>query len=201
MVTAAIRFGEAEQRVQNMLDDHPYQGSSLERWHVGHHLFFVEIQAIVISIDAFERNPTETNLRVVTDLIRGSATSMQFAGNFTRAAYEPVRSSMEHLDKDFSGIFSADHRIMIRKIAKLKRAADDGSAAYCDLKDAIEVAYKAHAHVCRRFIGDAGSLANNSVIAWQTILNKFMPRTLAKIGIRHQSASSQKSNADEKNLH
>jgi hypothetical protein len=73
---------------------HPYLGSSLERWLTGHHFFFVEIQAIVLSIDAYERTPTDVNLRVVIDLIRGSATSMQFAGNFSRAAYGPVRKSM-----------------------------------------------------------------------------------------------------------
>jgi hypothetical protein len=75
---------------------------------------------------------------------------------------------------------------MIRKLVKLKRAAESDSPTYCDLKDAIEVAYRAHAHVCRRFVGDGGSLANENTVAWRTILTKFMPRTLLKIGIVRQ---------------
>lgn len=153
----------------------------------GHHLFFVEIQAIVLSIDTYEREPSDANLRVVIDLIRGSAASMQFAGNFDRDAYDPVRASMVDVDEDFSGIFSADHRVMIRKFAKLKRAADCNSPTYCDLKDAIEVAYTAHAHVCRRFVGDGGSLANESTVAWRTIVEKFMWRALGKIGFVRQN--------------
>jgi hypothetical protein len=180
---------------------HPYVGSSIERWIVGHHLFFVEIQTIIVAIDAYERAPTDANLRAVVDLIRGSATSMQFAGNFTREGYEPVRESMAHLDEDFSGIFSADHRLMIRKLGKLKRAIDANSSLHRDLKDAIEVAYKAHAYVCRRFVGDGGSLANHETVAWQTILNKFMPRALAKIGIIHRKEAPQESHSHDKNLH
>jgi len=164
----------------------PYRGSSIQRWITGHQMFFVEIQAIILSIDAYERAPTDANLRVITDLIRGSASSMQLAGNFTSAAYEPVRESMAHLDKDFSGLFSADHRIMIGKLAKLKRSMQSVSSTYCDLKDAIEIAYKAHAHVCKRFVGDHGSLANESSVAWRTILSKYLPRTLSKIGFRFE---------------
>lgn len=181
--------------------DHPYRGSSIQRWVAGHHMFFVEIQAIILSIDAYERAPTDANLRTVNDLIRGSATSMQFAGNFTRAAYEPVRKSMAHLDEDFSGAFSADHRLMIGRLASLKRAAESGSPIYRDLKDAIEVAYKAHAHVCRRFVGDEGSLANQGSVAWQTILKRLMPRALSKIGIILKSPTGPQRNHDHEKNH
>jgi hypothetical protein len=166
-----------------------YQGSSIERWLTGHHLFFVEIQAIILAIHVYDQAPTDRNLQTVADLIRGSATSMQFAGNFTRAAYDPVRQSMAHLAEGFSGLLSADHRVLMRELKKLKRAADSSSPAYHDLKDAIEVAYKAHAHVCERFVGDAGSLANKDGTAWKTILSRYLPRALSRIGVLLQMPS------------
>jgi hypothetical protein len=162
---------------------HAYRGPTMERWIVGHHLFFVEIQAIILGIDAYERMQSDANLRAVTDLLRGSTASMQFAGNFARADYETVRVSMADLESDFSGTFSADHRVMMRKLATLKRLADPHSRAFRELKRALEDAYKAHAHVCRRFVGDAGSLANEGSVAWKALLDRFLPRALARLGI------------------
>lgn len=198
--TVQANASKGKQELMMFDNSHPYQGKSIERWIAGHHLFFVEIQLIVLAIDAYDRTPTPSNLSTVIDLIRGSATSMQLAGNFSRDAYEPVRESMAHLDEDFSGIFSADHRVMIRKLAKLKKTSQADSAVHLDLKDAIEIAYKAHAHVCRRFVGDHGSLANADTIAWKTILNKFMPRTLSKIGFSRQP-NAKRNHFNEKDIH
>jgi hypothetical protein len=167
---------------------HAYRGPTMERWIVGHHLFFVEIQAIILGIDAYEREPTDANLAAVTALLRGSTASMQFAGNFARADYETVRVSMADLEADFSGAFSADHRVMMRKLATLKRLADPASSAFHELKQALEDAYKAHAHVCRRFVGDAGSLANEGSVAWKALLDRFLPRALARLGITASKA-------------
>jgi hypothetical protein len=172
-----LRWSEASRQ------GHAYRGPTMERWIVGHHLFFVEIQAIILGIDAYERVPSDANLCAVTDLLRGSTASMQFAGNFARADYDIVRLSMADLESDFSGTFSADHRVMMRKLATLKRLADPQSPAFRELKDALEEAYKAHAHVCRRFVGDAGSLANEGSVAWKALLDRFLPRALARLGI------------------
>ncbi len=166
-----------------------YRGPTMERWIVGHHLFFVEIQAIILAIDAYERAQSDANLRAVAALLRGSTASMQFAGNFARADYEVVRASMADLENDFSGTFSADHRVMMRKLATLKRLADPASAAFLELKNALEEAYKAHAHVCRRFVGDAGSLANEGNVAWKALLDRFLPRALSRLGIVPRKAS------------
>jgi hypothetical protein len=177
-----LRWSEASRQ------GHAYHGPTMERWIVGHHLFFVEIQAIILGIDAYERVPSDANLRAVTDLLRGSTASMQFAGNFARAEYDTVRLSMADLESDFSGAFSADHRVMMRKLATLKRLADPQSLAFRELKDALEEAYKAHAHVCRRFVGDAGSLANEGSVAWKALLDRFLPRALARLGITARKA-------------
>lgn len=140
------------------------------------------IQGLIVAINEYDRAPSNANLRKVTDLLRGSATMMQFAGNFAPEAYGAVRDSMAHLDADFSGIFSADHRLMIRKLVMLKKAVGGNPIEYRDLKDAMEVAYRAHAYVCRRLVGEQGSLANESSVAWRTILEKFLPRALTKMG-------------------
>jgi hypothetical protein len=179
---------------------HSYDGSSLQRWLTGHHLFFVEIQAIILAVDLYVREPNDANLRHVIALLRGSATSMQFAADFSPAAYEPVRQSMAHLDPEFSGLFSADHRVMMQRLKKLKETVARHPSDFRDLKDAISIAYNAHAHVCRRVVGDGGSLANKDGTAWRTILTTLLPLALERIGIRRTNARAKESH-DAKHLH
>ncbi len=164
------------------IKSHTYGGSALERWKIGHRLFFVELQMIILAIKEYEEEPNEEKIRNIANLIRGSAATMQFTADFAVSAYEEIRESMGYLDADFSGLFSSDHRIMINELKKLKGVSEKRSRAYCELKDAIEVIYKAHALVCQRFVGDAGSLANSKTVAHETLLSRFMRRTLGRIG-------------------
>ena len=159
-----------------------YRGSALERWKIGHRHFFSQIQSIVLAIKEYRQSPCDERLKVIADVILGSAAAMQFCADFADDDYELVRESMASVDEKFSGIFSADHRMMLHELKKLRASLPERNAARCELEDAINVVYAAHAFVCRRFVGDNGSLANGAAPAWQTITSKFMKRTLRLIG-------------------
>ena len=163
-------------------DNLRYQGNIFDRWEIGHRHFFVQIQNIILAIKDYEHEPSREKIRTIADLFLGSAAMMQFCADFGDSDYTPVRESMAAIDKDFSGIFSADHRLMITELKKLKKSLPDWDRAHCELKDAIHVVYAAHAFVCKSFVGDSGSLANNKTPGHITLMTKFLPQRLRSIG-------------------
>ncbi|MEM7243345.1 MAG: hypothetical protein AAF429_14270 [Pseudomonadota bacterium] len=152
------------------------------RWFAGHQLFFVQIQVMIRLLHKYQSDPSEDILDNLTALLLGSAVTMEYTADFTGAGYQPVRASMEAHDPNFSGTFSADHAVMIRHFPALKDAVTDYPEAYQRFRVALEQTYQAHAHVCERFSGDGGSLANDKSVAWETIVGKFLPRALRKAG-------------------
>ncbi|MBV9693562.1 MAG: hypothetical protein JO261_07675 [Alphaproteobacteria bacterium] len=172
------------------MTQHKYSGPALTRWKVGHRLFFVQIDLIILAIRQYVQEPTEHRLRRISDLLRGSAAMMQFCADFGDPSYASVRDSMANVDSNFTGVWSADHRVMIQELKKLRTSSTGWSPSHCDLEDAIRVAYAAHAFICRRFVGDDSSLANKKVPGHKTLLEKFMPRTLAAIGAAPNSQAA-----------
>lgn len=71
------------------------QRVALQRWHAGHHVFFVLIQGIIVALTRFERALAAGNitaareaLRVASVLMVASAAAMRFAGMYSRTAYD-----------------------------------------------------------------------------------------------------------------
>ena len=166
-----------------MLDMPEDAVEDVNRWFIGHQLFFVQIQIMIRLLYKYEQNPSEDILDNLTAVLLGSAVMMEYTADFTGAGYQPVRDSMEEHDPNFSGTFSADHAAMIRNFPKIAKAGEKFPEAYERFRVALEQTYKAHAHVCERFSGDGGSLANDRGVAWETIVGKFLPRALKKAGM------------------
>lgn len=138
------------------------------RWRAGHHLFFVQIQSLVIAVNcltaAFDEDDldgAEAALTLMAVLMAGSAATLRFAADFSPVDYDAlVVPSMKppYLEPGFSGIQSRDHLYLVRQLMKLKsrfRTLDERLVpAHRRFVDALADAYDAHALVCSRFRGD-----------------------------------------------
>lgn len=160
---------------QDIMDD-------LNRWFIGHQLFFVQIQTLIVLLHQFDNAPSEECLDQITATLLGSAVTMEYTADFTGAGYAPVRDSMEEHDPNFSGTYSADHAAMIRLFPKLIQAKGLFPDAHVRFGVALQKVYEAHAQVCDRFTQGGVSLANENSVAWQTIVQKFLPRAMKKAG-------------------
>lgn len=152
------------------------------RWKVAHRLFFTQIQGLVLAIAAFERQPTDGRLDQVIDLLLGTVAMMQFAADFLEEDYDGVRNEMAMVHEDFSGIFSADHAELVKRLRAIVSAREDFPEAHERLVAALNSVYIAHAYVCRRFVEDGGSLANPDANAPELLLKKFRRRALKAAG-------------------
>ncbi|MBP0484175.1 hypothetical protein [Sagittula salina] len=157
------------------------------RWKAGHRLFFTHIQGLVLAIDAFERRPSEDRLDDVTDLLLGSVVMMQFAADFIDEGYDWVRNDMAKVHEDFSGVFSADHAELLKRLRGMRSAKDNFAEAHGRFAAALNTVYNAHAFVCRRFVADSGSLANPEVNAPELLRTKFLRRALVTAGATEQA--------------
>lgn len=155
----------------------------IDRWKIGHRFFFAQIQGLICAVMVFRKYPSGEALDDVSELLLGSAVMMQFSADLLGGTYDPVRLDMEQYHEGFTGLYSADHAALVRSYHELRSAKDVFPEEYARLRLALETLYLAHSTVCKKFAGDNGSLANDSVIAWRTILAKFLPRVLKKAGI------------------
>ena len=155
----------------------------IDRWKIGHRFFFAQIQGLICAVMIYKQDPSGEALDDISDLLLGSAVMMQFSADLLGGTYEPVRFDMEQYHEGFTGLYSADHAALVRIYHELSSAKDMFPEEYALLRLALETLYLAHSSVCKKFAGDTGSLANDSVIAWRTILAKFLPRVLKKAGI------------------
>ncbi|GAA3815985.1 hypothetical protein GCM10022226_40910 [Sphaerisporangium flaviroseum] len=146
------------------------------RWRVGHQVFFVLTQCVIVALQSFRSALAEEdlaaarrNLRLVTRLFNGSAAAFVFTSEFSAGQYENgVRPSMEppFVSPGFSGLLSPDHLYMVKLFARLRpvlralpaELAPDHRA----FVRALGTVYESHKYVCRRFGGDTGSSLRTS---------------------------------------
>ncbi|AXG81095.1 hypothetical protein [Streptomyces paludis] len=158
------------------------------RWLHGHRLFFALIQATTVGVaEALHATGPGTAGREAADrgaasaavCLRAGTAALRIASDFPATDYEElIRPSMEPPHQPvpgFSGLWSADHRVLIDQLRTWGRSprAREGSAAGRALRAALEEAYAAHVGVCRRFVGTGPSLLGGSPDA---------PATLAELG-------------------
>jgi hypothetical protein len=162
----------------------------LHRWRVGHHLFFVLIQGLILALRRFELATTKSmqveaalHLESATSLLWASAVVMRFAGDFPEKDYDDqVRSTMmpPRVSDGFSGLLSHDHRVMLEILKRLRPVFAQLPAGLERPRDrflaALNSAYECHIFVCRRFAGDkAPSLrtATGNARSAVEVLEKF----------------------------
>ncbi len=148
---------------------------ALRRWQLGHHLFFIQIQGIVINhrklLKVLNTGDTEQARKIfrrATQLLNSSATAMQFAANMPEEHYNVIRQSMSppNVAKGFSGLWSIDHRTMMDELKNLKNQVNTINSCLTDEHQnwvkAMDNVYRTHSLVCERFVGDGPSLAMGS---------------------------------------
>jgi hypothetical protein len=174
-------------------------GQPLERWIRGHHVFLVLIQALIVSLNAFETAHAagETGaageaLDLATVLMDGSRAALHYACDFGRAAYDGVvRPTMmpPHVPPGMSGLLARDHAHLVKVLhsQRARFAALDPALAtkYECFVAAFGGAYEAHKLVCAHFGGAEhpsllnGEAPETGIEALDTLkrsrLRSFMP--------------------------
>lgn len=162
----------------------------LSRWRLGHHLFFVLIQGLILALRRFElaiaedrRGEAVLHLESATSLLWASAIAMRFAGDFPEEDYnDQVRLTMTppRVSDGFSGLLSHDHHAMLEILKRLRPVFAQPPADLGRSRDrfaaALNSAYQCHIFVCRRFAGDeAPSLrtAKGNARSAVEVLEKF----------------------------
>lgn len=144
-----------------------YAVNPLKRWKVGHKIFFVHIQGLIIELRRFKAAiqsgnfaAADQNLRRAGHLMFASAPLMAFTGDFSPAEYaEEVRPTMcpPNTIEGFSGLLSRDHRELVRLFSELR-------PIFMTLPSCLNAArqyflsggaalYEAHKFVCEKFGG------------------------------------------------
>jgi hypothetical protein len=146
------------------------------RWRVGHHVFFVLTQCIIVALNSFGTALSEEdiagarrNLRLAARLLAGSAAAFVFTAEFSARQYEgSVRPSMEppFVQAGFSGLLSPDHHYLVRLFAKLRpllrELPTELVADHRAFVRALGAVYESHKYVCARFGGDTGTSLRTS---------------------------------------
>lgn len=140
------------------------------RWRVGHQVFFVLTQSIIVALQSFRTAMADEDLfaarrglRLAARLLTGSAAAFVFTAEFSAGQYrEAVRPSMEPplVDAGFSGLLSPDHIYLVRLFAQLRPVLRALPAELADdhrgFVRCLEAVYESHKYVCRRFGGGSG---------------------------------------------
>lgn len=137
----------------------------LERWPLGHYVFFDFIQGINLALSNFHRRfeghrfeKAAEELDRATSLMHGARAALRFAGAIDDEIYQNVVRvwmSPPHVPKEFSGEWQADHSHM-RCLLKEIQMSCFGTAlspvvekARQRFKSSIRDCYRAHIFVCR----------------------------------------------------
>ncbi|WP_157878510.1 hypothetical protein [Streptomyces chattanoogensis] len=145
-----------------------------QRWIHGHRLFFALTQGAIVGLQDALAAPRARScgqgVHATRVFLRASAAAMRLTSSFSRSAYEcTVRPSMappQHDANGFSGLWSADHRVLITRLrawgAMHEEICTDSCRARRRLMDAVDEVYTAHIGICERFVGDGPSLLGGS---------------------------------------
>ncbi|MBQ1105928.1 hypothetical protein [Streptomyces sp. 404i] len=146
------------------------QATVHQRWIQGHRLFFALTQATVVALRHALRAPSVTGsavgLESAAHFLRASASALRVTASFDVQDYhDTVRPSMTppHVPRTgFSGLWSADHRILVRSLREWGLAAPAKSSAlrpaHRRLVEVLTDVHHAHVGVCSRFVGSEPSL-------------------------------------------
>ncbi|GAA2991021.1 hypothetical protein [Streptomyces fulvorobeus] len=145
------------------------QATVRQRWIQGHRLFFALTQATVIALRHALRAPSPAGsalgLESAAHFLRASASALRITASFDAQAYhDTVRPSMAppQAPRGFSGLWSADHRVLVQSLREWGLAAPARSSilrpAHRRLVEVLTDVHHAHVGVCSRFVGSGPSL-------------------------------------------
>ncbi|MFJ9848070.1 hypothetical protein [Streptomyces sp. NPDC101150] len=152
-----------------------------QRWIHGHRLFFALTQAAIVGLQDALAAPRGRScgqgVQATHAFLCASAAAMRLTASFSRSAYElVVRPSMEppqHSTPRFSGLWSADHRVLVTRLrawgAMHGEICMDSCKAHRRLLDVVDEVYAAHIGICERFVGDGPSLLGGSKSSLDTL--------------------------------
>jgi hypothetical protein len=155
-----MRSGLAEPRTQ---------ATVRQRWIQGHRLFFALTQATVVSLRHALRAPSPAGsalgLESAAHFLRASASALRITASFGVQDYhDTVRPSMTppRAPGGFSGLWSADHRVLVQSLREWGLAAPAKTSAlrpaHRRLVEVLSEVHHAHVGVCSRFVGSGPSL-------------------------------------------
>ncbi|WCN09336.1 hypothetical protein [Marinomonas mediterranea] len=166
--------------------------TAMDRWIVGHHLFIVTIQGIILCLLNFEDNIKKKQLGLArkelldaSKLLSASASSMKLASSFSKKQYlDVIRPSMPD---NFSGLDMVDHKEMINVMKRIKPFLLSLPKELYEAKDifnkSLSQAYDMHIYVCDQFVEDESSLrAVSSQASATEALSKIKKQRLKNIG-------------------
>ncbi|WP_182356156.1 hypothetical protein [Komagataeibacter europaeus] len=128
-----------------------YPTHILNRWKVGHQIFFILIQGVLLCsrIISNESDPKKVD-KFVQDLrgvLIASSFAMEFAGDMLPADYiSVVRPHMSQVSPSFSGLFLEDHAVMLIEFKNINQRI--GADSRSGLVSIVSELYEAHASVC-----------------------------------------------------
>lgn len=143
------------------------QSDPLTRWKIGHHVFFVFIQGLLIALYRFKQSAhkrkysdAKAALSSASVITWGTSAALHYAADFKQESYNSiVRPSMEKHSKNFSfsGIMSADHEIMVQLTREIKPLIDglpnSANRERIRFLRAYEASCDSHRFVCEIFGG------------------------------------------------
>ncbi|MDJ0695419.1 hypothetical protein [Mastigocoleus sp. MO_188.B34] len=155
----------------------PANNDPLNRWVIGHHIFYVLIQSLVVALNCFHTEITSENVQeaevaitLATFLMWGAESALRFTGDFSASQFQDiVRPSMmpPNAPPGLSGQFSRDHLYLVKLLSELRPTFENLNSnlmmKYRQFVQAFEATYEAHKFVCKKFVGvESQSLRMNS---------------------------------------
>lgn len=163
----------------------------LARWKVGHKIFFLFIQAALMSLHNAESYLTQKkqhegilSLKNAASMMRASALAMRYSADFKKECYENIiRPSMP---ERFSGLGSMDHAYLVKIMTRIKKNEENMhnffGTAYDDFVISVQQAYDAHIFVCEQFIVNQKSLRSAQAHSVATeVLTDFKIKRLSSL--------------------
>lgn len=168
LTTISLALGEGVRRSPGRFarasvarhDDH-----AARRWIRGHQIFAALSQGLIASLnaldDAIESGAALPDaVRPVVIGLDACAAAFRFAGDLAEHVYdEHIRPSMcpPHAPRGFSGLLSADHLALVRRMKEMRPALEALRArdpqGHADIAAALAGVYDHHKHVCAKFVG------------------------------------------------
>lgn len=155
----------------------PVAAGALEHWIAGHRLFFVLTQLTTVALrDARAAADHHAPALTAALLLRTGAEALRLTASFPAERYrDSVRPAMSPpgVPKGFSGLWSADHRVLVRELhtwgAHHLRVCDGSCPAQGRLVAALGEVHAAHHGVCARFVGARPSLLGGAADSLATL--------------------------------
>ena len=175
--------------------------AATRRWLYGHHIFLVVTHGLVLALDrviaaadAGTPDDQADAIAVFAFLLDISADTLGFTGDFDAGVYDRVvRVAMAppHMPEGFSGVFSSDHRYLVRRLREARPMFEaigvSLPVAHAGVVASMTRLYDNHKSVCARFVGvDRTSLLMSPATDETAIgqLEKFKWSRLRNLGAR-----------------